>query len=57
MFNEHDYRNILVLVDFAFENGMIQSQDDAKVLFVLQNKAQAALDAEEKNGDDIPAGD
>ena len=59
MFNEHDYRNVLSLVNFAFQNGMVKSQDDAKVLFILEAKAREALDSEveEDNGDDLPAGD
>lgn len=59
MFNEHDYRNVLVLVNFAFKNGMVESQDDAKVLLTLEAKANAALEPkeEEVDGDDVPAGD
>ena len=59
MFNEHDYRNVLSLVNFAFQNGMVKSQDDAKVLFILEAKAKEALEpqSEEDNGEDVPAGD
>lgn len=59
MFNEHDYRNVLSLVNFAFQNGMVKSQDDAKVLFLLEAKAKEALapNVEEDNGEDVPAGD
>lgn len=48
MFNEHDLNNIQVLINFAFANGMVQSQDDAKLLFVLEEKAKRALDLIEK---------
>lgn len=57
MFNEHDYRNVLVLLNFAFQNGMVQSQDDAKVLLTLEAKVQEALNVEEEDGDDVPASD
>jgi hypothetical protein len=60
-FNEHDYRNVLALVSFAFKNGMVESQDDAKVLLTLEAKATAALEpvveTEEEHGDDVPASD
>jgi len=57
MFNEHDYRNVLALVAFAFANGMVKSQDDAKVLLTLEHKATEALKSEDPNGDDIPPSD
>ena len=58
-FNEHDYRNVLSLINFAFQNGMVKSQDDAKVLLTLEHKAQDQLapQVEEEDGDDVPAGD
>ena len=58
MFTEHDYNNILALVSFAFQNGMVKSQDDAKVLLTIEHKVKAALEqSEEENGDNVPAGD
>ena len=59
MFSEYDLNNILVIVDFAFKNGMVKSQEDAKVLLVLEGKTrqQLAPPAEVEDGDDVPASD
>jgi hypothetical protein len=61
MFTESDLNNIVTLVEFAFAQGMPKSSDDAKVLLMLQNKAQGLLPQEtpeeEENGDDVSAGD
>lgn len=47
MFNEIDYKNLLGVIAFAFQNGMVQSADDAKVLLTLQHKLTAALSEED----------
>lgn len=58
MYNEHDYRNILSLISFAFANGVVKSQDDAKVMLSLEAKTKLLLEQpEEEDGNDVPASD
>lgn len=61
MFDETDYNNIIAVVSHAYQNGMVKSADDAKVLLVLEGKCKQALheltdSTEVTDGDDIPSG-
>lgn len=47
MFNKVDYENLYKVVDFAFQGGMVNTADDAKVLLTLQHKLGAALSEED----------
>lgn len=49
MFNEIDYKNLLGVIAFAFQGGMVKSADDAKVLLTLEHKINAAV-----AGEDLP---
>lgn len=52
--NKGDIHNIGVLLTFAFNNGFVKSKDDAKVLFILEEKLKAAFEeAEEPNGNNV----
>lgn len=55
MFNEFELKNIGVLINFAFQNGMVKSQDDARVLLGLEHKVKLELQPkEDENGDNVP---
>jgi len=61
-FNTADLRNIQALITHGFQNGIVISQDHAKVLLVLEQKVQAQLapveeSPEVEDGNDIPADD
>ena len=58
MFIEQDYKNIIAVINFAFQNGMVKSQDDAKALLSLQAKCESEITpVEEENGNNVPASD
>jgi len=51
--NKADLKNITALITFAFHNGMVKSQDDARVLLILEQKVNALMNGDD-NGDNIP---
>lgn len=52
---EPDLKNLLVLVNFAFQNGMVKCQDDARALLLLEQKLKVMLE-EDANGDHVQDG-
>jgi hypothetical protein len=57
-----DFHNVLAVIDFGFKNGIVKSQDHAKLLLVLEQKFRTAVTPvepteEEDGSNDIPASD
>jgi hypothetical protein len=52
---EPDLKNLLLLINFAFQNGMVKAQDDARALLMLEHKLKTMLE-EGANGDHVQDG-
>ena len=50
--NEHHYRNLLQVLNYAVEHGLVKNLDDSKVVLVLEQVLQNAL-KEASSGDDV----
>lgn len=51
--NEHDFHNLIRVLQFAVEHGVVKSLDDSRVVLLLETKLKQALE-EATSGNDVP---
>lgn len=55
--NEHDYKNLLQILSFATQAGLVKSLDDSKVVILLEaklkNRLKEVQSEEAQRGDDV----
>lgn len=52
--NLHELKNMLQVLYFAVEHGLIKGMDDSKVAVMLEAKLKQAIE-EAESGDDVPS--